>query len=85
MEYPHQQPQQLNIEPQSDEPLDLDLDVKYSTTDGITDNGNHNNNASISTRSSSSRSPRMDSTRAYQFSNKHKTDFGRVYAEKATF
>jgi hypothetical protein len=73
------QPQQSEIEEsQSDEILDLD--VKYSTTDGITDE-QYNNKASIGARGSSS-SPRRGYTRAYQFSNKHKTDFERVCAEE---
>ena len=72
------QPQQPDIETQSDETLDLD--VKYSTTDGITDDELHND-STIGSRSSSSKS-RRGITRAYQFNNKHKTDFERVCAEE---
>ncbi len=73
-----QQSQQPEIEGQSDETLNLD--VRYSTTDGITDDELHND-ATIGSRNSSRKS-RRGYTRAYQFSNKHKTDFERVCAEE---
>jgi hypothetical protein len=67
-----QLPQQSGTEARSNETLDLNLDVKYSTTDGITDDDY--NRASIGkggNSSSSNISSRRGCTRAYQFNNKH--------------
>ena len=78
-----QLPQQSGTEARSNETLDLNLDVKYSTTDGITDDDY--NRATIGKGGSSSSgniSSRRGCTRAYQFSSKHKTDFERVCAEE---
>jgi hypothetical protein len=80
-----QQPQQKQSrqseieEAQSDETLDLD--VKYSTTDGITDEEQHNN-ASTGARGSGSSGPRRGYTTACRFGRKHMTDFERVCAEE---
>lgn len=73
------QSQQPEIETQSDETLNLD--VKYSTTDGITDDDELHNDGTIGSRGTRGKS-RRGYTRAYQFSNKHKTDFERVCAEE---
>jgi hypothetical protein len=79
--HPENRSQQPGMEAQSDKTLDLD--VKYSTTDGITDD-EEPNTASISSvgRNSNRSSLRKGYTRAYQFNNKHKTDFERVCAEE---
>jgi hypothetical protein len=84
----HQQPQQKQLpqqsgtEVQSNETVDLNLDVKYSTTDGITDDGYNHASIGKGGSSSSNIGSRRGCTRAYRFTSKHMTEFERVCAEE---